>query len=61
MPTRKPSPNMEDLDPEQCHISWDVILTTRRGIDAIKDVFIFVEDECELAIEVIDEFGSGGR
>ena len=50
-------PNMEDIDPEQCHISWDVILTTRRGIDAIKDVFIFVEDECELAIEVIDELG----
>lgn len=50
-------PNMEDLDPEQCHITWDVILTTRRGLDAIKDVFIFVEDECELAIEVIDELG----
>ena len=47
-------PNMEDLDPEQCHITWDVILTTRRGLDAIKDVFIFVEDECELEIEVID-------
>ena len=50
-------PNFEDLDPEQCHITWDVILTTRRGLDAIKDVFIFVEDECELAIEVIDEAG----
>jgi two-component system chemotaxis sensor kinase CheA len=49
-------PNMEDLDPEQCHISWDVVLTTRRGIDAIKDVFIFVEDECELTIEVIDDY-----
>ena len=48
-------PNLEDLDPEQCHLTWDVILTTRRGIDAIKDVFIFVADECELTIEVIRE------
>ena len=50
-------PGLEDLDPEECHTSWDVILTTRRGIDAIKDVFIFVEDECELAIKVVDELG----
>ncbi len=53
----KAIPNLEDLDPEQCHIAWDVILTTRRGLNAIKDVFIFVEDECELAIKVIDELG----
>ena len=52
-------PDMEEIDPEECHISWDVILTTRRGLDAIKDVFIFVEDECELAIEVVDELGLG--
>ncbi|MGO8944153.1 MAG: chemotaxis protein CheA [Syntrophobacteraceae bacterium] len=51
----KAIPNLEDLDPEQCHITWDVILTTRRGLNAIKDVFIFVEDECESAIEVVDE------
>ena len=50
-------PALEVIDPEQCHISWDIILTTRRGVDAIKDVFIFIEDECELAIEVIDESG----
>jgi two-component system, chemotaxis family, sensor kinase CheA len=50
-------PGLDDLDPEECHTSWDVILTTKRGVDAIKDVFIFIEDECELAIEVIDELG----
>jgi two-component system chemotaxis sensor kinase CheA len=52
-------PELEEIDPEECHTSWDVILTTRRGLDAIKDVFIFVEDECELAIEVVDELGLG--
>ncbi|MFZ0942771.1 MAG: chemotaxis protein CheA [Syntrophobacteraceae bacterium] len=52
-------PELEEIDPEECHTSWDVILTTRRGLDAIKDVFIFVEDECELAIGVVDELGLG--
>jgi two-component system chemotaxis sensor kinase CheA len=52
-------PDLEDIDPEGCYPFWDVILTTRRGIDAIKDVFIFVEDECTLSIEVIDDAGAG--
>lgn len=50
-------PGLENLDPEQCWIYWDAFLTTRMGIDAIRDVFIFVEDYCELGIEVIDEPG----
>lgn len=48
-------PDLEGFDPEACYLSWDVILTTNRGINAIKDVFIFVEDECELDIKVLDE------
>jgi two-component system chemotaxis sensor kinase CheA len=51
-------PELKDLDPEQCYFYWDVILTTREGINAIKDVFIFVEDACELTIEAIDDGGS---
>ncbi len=47
-------PDLESIDPEQCHIYWDIILTTASGINAIKDVFIFVEDECDLSIELID-------
>lgn len=46
-------PPLNELDPEACLTFWDIILTTGSGIDAIKDVFIFVEDECELSIEVI--------
>jgi two-component system, chemotaxis family, sensor kinase CheA len=46
---------LEDLDPEECHTYWDVILTTREDINAVKDVFIFVEDECELKIAVSDD------
>jgi two-component system chemotaxis sensor kinase CheA len=50
-------PSFDDIDPERCYICWDIILTTNRGIDSIKDIFIFVEDDSELKIEVIDESG----
>jgi two-component system, chemotaxis family, sensor kinase CheA len=48
-------PLLDELDPESCHVYWDLILTTAAGLDAIKDVFIFVEDDVELKIEVIDD------
>jgi two-component system chemotaxis sensor kinase CheA len=32
-------------------VSWDLKLATRAGEDAIRDVFIFVEDTCDLVIE----------
>jgi two-component system chemotaxis sensor kinase CheA len=48
-------PELEEFNPEECRTAWDVFLTTDLGINAIRDVFIFVEDECELTIEVIDE------
>lgn len=51
-------PLLKDFDPEACYTYWDVILTTRQGINAIKDVFIFVEDDSELSINIIDD---GGR
>lgn len=47
-------PHLQDMNPELCYIYWDIILTTDKGIDAIKDVFIFVEDECQITIEEID-------
>ncbi|MBJ6723140.1 chemotaxis protein CheA [Geomesophilobacter sediminis] len=46
-------PTLEEMDPEQCYVYWDVILTTDQGINAIKDVFIFVEDDCTLTIDEI--------
>lgn len=48
-------PLLTDLVPEQCHFYWDIIITTCHEIDAIKDVFIFVEDDCELKIELIND------
>ncbi len=48
-------PTLDQLNPEDCHVRWDLILTTDCGTNAIKDVFIFVEDDIQLKIEVIDD------
>ena len=32
-------------------MSWEMVLATAAGQDAIRDIFIFVEDTCELTIE----------
>ncbi len=50
-------PALGDLNAEECSVYWDIILTTENGVNAIKDVFIFVEDDCELRIELIDNSG----
>ncbi|MDR3750024.1 MAG: chemotaxis protein CheA [Terracidiphilus sp.] len=44
-------PTLAELDPERCYVSWEMVLATSADRDAIRDVFIFVEDSCELAIE----------
>ena len=50
-------PDLAGIDPEACYIRWDVILTTEKDLDAVRDVFIFVEGRCDLSIEVIDDEG----
>jgi len=49
--------SLENLDPESCQVHWDIILTTAEDKDAIRDVFIFVEDDSEIRIEMIDDGG----
>ena len=48
-------PPLRELDPERCYLSWDLILTTAATREAIRDVFIFVEDASELTIEPAQE------
>jgi two-component system chemotaxis sensor kinase CheA len=43
-------PPLAELDPERCYIRWELELTTSASHEAIRDVFIFAEDECELTI-----------
>lgn len=50
-------PAMDQLDPEECWVYWDILLTTDQDENAIRDVFIFVEDDCQLIVQQIDEGG----
>ncbi len=46
-------PDLESLEPASCYTNWEVFLATDKGEEAIRDVFIFVEDRCELIIQKI--------
>jgi two-component system chemotaxis sensor kinase CheA len=53
-------PAFEELDPEQCYIWWEIDLLSEASEQAIRDVFVFVADECRLEIQqVIDDRGPG--
>lgn len=44
-------PPLEELQADHCYLAWEVTLVTNAGPDAIKDVFIFVEDGSQLSIQ----------
>ncbi len=46
-------PDLEEYDPERCYTYWDAVLTTAAGEDAIRDVFIFVDDRAQVVIQAI--------
>ena len=48
-------PRIVDIDPESCYTYWDIVLTTDLGVNAIKDVFIFIEDDSEINITVLND------
>ncbi len=48
-------PALNEIDPEECLVYWDILLTTDHDEDAIRDVFIFVEDDCDLTVQKIDD------
>jgi two-component system chemotaxis sensor kinase CheA len=54
-------PALDSLDPESCYIWWEVVLTAQVDENAIRDVFIFVEDRCELGVKRIEAEGASPR
>lgn len=44
-------PALDALDPSECHLGWRIELAGAASQDAIKAVFEWVEDECDLSIE----------
>jgi two-component system chemotaxis sensor kinase CheA len=43
-------PGLADLDPEGAYLIWTVTLTTDRDAAAIREIFDFVEDDCDLEV-----------
>lgn len=54
-------PPLSELQPECCYLTWDILLTTDRTEQAIKDVFIFVEDDSEIQIKLLAEEAHIGK
>jgi two-component system chemotaxis sensor kinase CheA len=44
-------PPLDELDPERCHLGWEVLLRTASPRAAIEDVFVFVTDDARILIE----------
>ena len=43
-------PTLGDLDPEQSYLAWDIRLATTARESEIRDVFCFIEGDCDLGI-----------
>ncbi|MEA1973073.1 MAG: Hpt domain-containing protein, partial [Candidatus Cloacimonadota bacterium] len=47
-------PKIDELEAVKSYSYWNIFLTTERHEEAIDDVFMFVEDDAEINIEIID-------
>ena len=47
-------PVLAQIDPEICYVYWDLLLSTRRSLAEIKDIFLFVQDTAQVTITPID-------
>jgi two-component system chemotaxis sensor kinase CheA len=54
-------PPLDAMDPELCYTRWAVSLTTPATEEDIRSVFIFVEDDCQLSIQVAHARGTSGE
>jgi len=51
-------PALDDIQPDLCYLWWTITLRADCGANAIRDVFIFVEDGSKLEIEPIESVSS---
>jgi len=46
-------PEIDKIDVTKCYTYWEILLATREDVNTITDVFIFVEDQCQLEINEV--------
>jgi two-component system, chemotaxis family, sensor kinase CheA len=55
IPNMDQLPSLEEMDPEKCYTSWEIILVTQEGTDKIYEIFMFAEDKCVLEVNKISD------
>jgi two-component system chemotaxis sensor kinase CheA len=55
IPHTDPVPDLSDLDTEKCYVWWEIFIATRQSKEALNDVFIFVEDDAHIEVQMIDD------
>ncbi len=41
-------PEFSDFNPVECYVSWHIFFVTKKDINTVRDIFIFVDDESEI-------------
>ncbi len=54
-------PNLDEIDPEKCYLSWQMQLTTGKDQKIIEAVFEFVREDSTLTIEAVSGKESGNK
>jgi two-component system chemotaxis sensor kinase CheA len=49
-------PRLQELDPVQCHLAWDIELVTGAPKEEILDIFAFVEDDADIRVQRVSGF-----
>lgn len=50
-------PKLADLDPEEAYLVWNITLTTDKDEQSIREVFEFVDTDCDLSVTKLDPPG----
>jgi two-component system chemotaxis sensor kinase CheA len=48
-------PELPLLEAEHCYLWWEILLVTESSISALRDVFAFVEGDCELRLRLLED------
>jgi two-component system chemotaxis sensor kinase CheA len=53
--SRLPGIDKKEFDPENCYLGWDLMLQSDAGIEQIREIFAWVEGDCDLDINLSGE------
>ena len=49
-------PPFKEMSPCKCYTTWEIFLTTTHDVNSITDIFIFVEDDCNIDIHKLSDY-----